>query len=119
MIEELKNRIQVLLLELSNAQRNGSSKGNNDDKKLKIELFYLLIQKYIDKNIIFDKREFLNILLKKKFKQNNNMNFRNFNIVNNRNYRTEDDSLKKFFKSKSKEKKYELLRDSYKNEQPY
>ena len=106
-IEELKNRIQTLYLELSNIQRNNVNISRNQDYETKIKLMILLIQKYIDKNIIFDKRKFFNLLLNKKNDSIEKMN------------RSYDDSMKKLYKSKSKEKKIEYLRDSYKNNHPY
>ena len=106
-IEELKNRIQTLYLELSNIQRNNVNISRNQDYETKIKLMILLIQKYIDKNIIFDKRKFFNLLLNKK------------NDVVEKMNRSYDDSMKKLYKSKSKEKKIEYLRDSYKNNHPY
>ena len=106
-IEELKNRIQTLYLELSNIQRNNANINRNQDYETKIKLMTLLIQKYIDKNIIFDKRKFFNLLLNK-----------NNDVIEKMN-RSYDDSMKKLYKSKSKEKKIEYLRDSYKNNHPY
>ena len=85
---------------------------------MKKRLFFLLIQKYIDKNIIFDKREFLNLLMERKFKKNLK-NLRAFNDQLDRRYKTSDDSLSKLFKSKSKEKKIEMLRSSFKKDQIY
>ena len=111
-IEELKNRIQDLYLELSDLKRNGL------DIILRNKLFALLIQKHIDKNIIFDKRKFLNFLLKKQFRLNN-MNLRNNIFINDRKYKNGDNSLSKLFQSKSKEKKIEYLRSSNKKEGPY
>jgi len=66
-IEELRNRIQVLYLELSNIQRNNIAFNKNADIVIKIKMMLLLIQNYLGKNIIFDKRKFLNILLDKNF----------------------------------------------------
>jgi len=66
-IEELRNRIQVLYLELSNIQRNNITFNKNADIVIKIKMMFLLIQNYLGKNIIFDKRKFLNILLDKNF----------------------------------------------------
>ena len=106
-IEELKNRIQTLYLELSNIQRNNVNISRNQDIETKIKLLILLIQKYIDKNIIFDKRKFFNILLDKKN-----------NVIEKMN-RSYDDSTVKIYKSKSKDKKIEYLRDSYKNNHPF
>ena len=106
-IEELKNRIQTLYLELSNIQRNNANISRNQDIETKIKLMTLLIQKYIDKNIIFDKRKFFNLLLNK-----------NNDVIEKMNH-SYDDSMKKLYKSKSKEKKIEYLRDSYKNNHPY
>ena len=107
-IEELKNRIQTLYLELSNIQRNNANISRNQDYETKIKLLILLIQKYIDKNIIFDKRKFFNLLLDKKNK-----------LIEKKNCSYDDYSMTKLYKSKSREKKIEYLRDSYKNNHPY
>ena len=66
-IEELRNRIQVLYLELSYIQRNNITFNKNADIVIKIKMMFLLIQNYLGKNTIFDKRKFLNILLDKNF----------------------------------------------------
>ena len=110
-LEEMSNKydkkISTLYLELSNIQRNNANISRNQDYETKIKLMTLLIQKYIDKNIIFDKRKFFNLLLNK-----------NNDVIEKMN-RSYDDSMKKLYKSKSKEKKIEYLRDSYKNNHPY
>ena len=63
-IEELKIRIQNLYYQLSFLQKN--NKFNiNADIVVKLKLMILLIGNYLDRNIIFDKREFFNILMKK------------------------------------------------------
>jgi chromosome segregation ATPase len=118
-IEELKNKNQLLILVLNNLKRNNINNQNiNQDDELKKYLFFLLTQKYIDKNIIFDKNKFLKLLLEKNFKQSNR-NLRTFNNNFNRQYRTADNSLDKIFKPKYKEKKFEYLRDSLNREQHY
>ena len=65
-IEELKNRIQALYLELSNLQRNNLKFNKNQNNNIKILLMILIVQKYFDKHSIFDKRTFFNILIGKK-----------------------------------------------------
>ena len=126
-IKELINKINDLNLEIYNNRDNNDNNDNNrennnsdneQDNELKKRLFFLLIQKYIDKNIIFDKREFFNLLMDRKFKQNIR-NLRAFNEQLDRKYKTADDSLSKLFKSKSKEKKIEMLRSSFKKDQIY
>ena len=63
-IEELKARIQNLYYQVSFLQK--SDKFNkNSDIIIKLKLAIILIRNYIHKNIIFDKREFFNILMKK------------------------------------------------------
>ena len=63
-IEELKIRIQNLYYQLSFLQQN--NKFNiNADIFIKLKLMIILIRNYIDRNSIFDKREFFNILMKK------------------------------------------------------
>ena len=63
-IEELKIRIQNLYYQLSFFQKN--NKFNiNADIVVKLKLMILLIRNYLDRNIIFDKREFFNILMRK------------------------------------------------------
>lgn len=64
-IEELRSRIQVLYLELSNIQRNNIKLNKNADIVLKIKMMILLIQNSLNKIIIFDKRKLLNLLLNK------------------------------------------------------
>ena len=63
-ISELKQRIQDIYYQLSFLQKN--TKFNQPaDIILKIKLMVLLTKNCIDKKIIFDKREFFNILTKK------------------------------------------------------
>ena len=63
-IEELKLRIQNLYYQLSFLQK--SNKFNiNADIVVKLKLMIILIKNYIDRNSIFDKREFFNILMRK------------------------------------------------------
>ena len=64
-IEELRSRIQTLYLELSDIQRNNIRFNKNADIVIKIKMMLLFIQNSLGKNIIFDKRKFLNILLDK------------------------------------------------------
>lgn len=63
-IEELKLRIQNLYYQLSFLQKN--NKFNiNADIVVKLKLMIILIKNYFDRNSIFDKREFFNILMRK------------------------------------------------------
>ena len=130
-VDELNKYINNLKKEFKNlGDKNKDNDDNNNDLieqnkineekiyNLKTQLFYLLLQNYIDKNIIFDKRKFLNLLLERNCKQNLRK-LRIFNEENDRKYRTADNSSKNIFKSKSKEKKYEMLRSSFKRELPY
>ena len=88
-IEELKIRIQNLYYQESFLQK--SNKFNkNCDIIIKLKLMILLIKNYIDKNIIFDKRTFFNLLMKK--------------------------CGKSFF---AREKRFEFLRDYRPNNFPY
>ena len=64
-IEELRSRIQALYLELSDIQRNNIRFSKNADIAIKIKMMILFIQNSLWKNIIFDKRKFLNVLLDK------------------------------------------------------
>ena len=64
-IEELRSRIQTLYLELSDIQRNNIRFNKNADIVIKIKMMILFIQNSLNKNIIFDKRKFFNILLDK------------------------------------------------------
>ena len=88
-IEELKIRLQDIYYQLSFLQKRNIF-DKNADINIRIKLMILLIRNYIDKNILFDKREFFNILMRK--------------------YR------KKFF---IKEKRIEYLRDNRQNNFPY
>ena len=116
-IEQLKSKNNELNLVLS--KNNVNHFYNDENYNLKNRLYCLLIQKYIDKNIIFDKRKFVYLLLERKFKQNIR-NLRGIKVQNdNSKYKTANDSSPLFFKSKSKEKKFEMLRDSYKTEFHY
>ena len=121
-IDKLKNENKDLNNEIYNIRNKNNNINKISDFKntneLKTELFYLLLQKFIDKNIIFDKRKFLNLLMEKKSKQNLRT-LRVLNVENDRKYRTEDVSLRNIFKSKSKEKIIELLRSSFKRDHPY
>ena len=64
-ISELKNRIQNLFMQLSFMQKNTLINNNTADIFIKLKLMVLLIKICIDKKIIFEKREFFNILFKK------------------------------------------------------
>ena len=88
-IEELKIRILNLYLQLSFLQ-NSHKFNKTADIVVRLKLMILLIRNYLDKNIIFDKREFFNILLKK---------------LRNRYY--------------SREKKFEYLRENIPNGFPF
>jgi hypothetical protein len=64
-ITELRNRMQDLYFQISFLQKNSIINNNNDDILIKLKLMVILTKNYIDKNIIFEKRAFFNILLKK------------------------------------------------------
>ena len=120
-IDELENKNKILNNELYNINNDNNINKNYNNRNcnnLKNRLFYLLLRKYIDKNTIFDKREFLNLLMERKHKQRLR-NVRVFNEENDRKYRTADDSMRNVFKSKSRDKKIELLRSSFKKDYPY
>ena len=64
-ITELRNRMQDLYFQISFLQKNSIINNNNDDILIRLKLMVILTKNYIDKNIIFEKRAFFNILLKK------------------------------------------------------
>ena len=88
-IEELRKRIKNIYFQLSLLQ-NSEKFNKTADVVVRLKLMLLLIRNYLDKIIIFDKREFFNILMKK--------------------YK------KKFF---SRIKRIEYLRDNVPNDFPY
>ena len=88
-IEELRKRIKNIYFQLSLLQ-NSEKFNKTADVVVRLKLMLLLTRNYLDKNIIFDKREFFNILMKK--------------------YK------KKFF---SRIKRIEYLRDNVPNDFPY
>ena len=76
-----------------------------------MRLIWLLIHKYIDKNLIFSKRKFFNLLLHKDRVDTDN-DYSNYKGRIRQKYNM------KGLKSHSKEKKIEYLRDSSKNKNP-